>query len=82
MTLSVRPENLRLYPHEQSAPNRISAQVQFIRDLGASVEIHLNGGDLHFISTLTPRDWMDFREGDRVLAEIPADSCTVFAGHV
>ena len=79
--VSIRPENLRLYPTNQTASHRISAQVQFIRDLGASVEVHLNGGKLHFTSALTPHDWLDFREGDQVLVDIPADACTIFEQH-
>jgi len=79
VTVAVRPENLRLHPFQQTGPHRIRARVNFIRDVGASVEVHLNGGELHMVSALTPRDWLDFREGDEVLAEIPPEACGVFA---
>jgi putative spermidine/putrescine transport system ATP-binding protein len=81
VTVAIRPENLRLRRLGEASANSIEGRIQFIRDLGASIEVHLNGGALRLIGTCQARDWPDFQEGEQVAAELPPECCKVFAGH-
>ncbi|MBH0238703.1 ABC transporter ATP-binding protein [Methylobrevis albus] len=81
VTVSIRPESLRLHAATAAPANAIRLNVAFVRNVGSQVEVHLNGGDLHLVGSCSPREWPGFSEGDAVAAELPPAACRVFAGH-
>jgi putative spermidine/putrescine transport system ATP-binding protein len=75
--LSVRPEEVHVFPLSHAGPNQMDGKVTFIRDVGASVETFVDCGDLTVVSLATPKERPDLRIGDTVKVELPADSCVV-----
>ena len=57
--LSVRPEDVVLHPPPASRPNGLGGRVAFIRDVGASIETHVDCGAVTLISVATPKDRLD-----------------------
>jgi putative spermidine/putrescine transport system ATP-binding protein len=53
--------------------------VAFIRDVGQSVELYVDCGDLRLIGHVPPRDKPDVGQGDAVAVDLPAQSCRVLA---
>lgn len=76
--LSVRPEDIHIFPDGARETNSLSATVTFIRDLGAQVEIMLAHDEQQLIATMTPKDKPDVALGDVVTVEVPQDACRVF----
>ncbi len=79
VTLSVRPEDVHLLPGEHEGENRIAGQVEFIRDVGQSVELYIDCDGTRIMSHVTPRDRPGVSRGDRVTVELPAAACVVLA---
>jgi len=77
ITVSVRPEDIRLLPGIVEGDNRLHGAVSFIRDVGSSVEIYLNCNGLQIISQSTPKGRPDVKQGDEATAVLPAASCIV-----
>ncbi|NRG19533.1 ABC transporter ATP-binding protein [Rhizobiales bacterium] len=73
--ISVRPEEVMVTSRED-AP--IHARVGFIRDMGASIEIHLDSEGAHYVVVASPQARPDCRVGDTVGLTIPAEACVVF----
>jgi putative spermidine/putrescine transport system ATP-binding protein len=81
VTLAIRPEHLRLHGAGEAPANCIRAKIQLVRNVGASVEVHLNGGSVRLVGTYSPGEWRGFEEGQTVAAELRPEACRVFAGH-
>tara|TARA_B100000676_G_scaffold311811_1_gene383191 strand:+ start:13270 stop:14325 length:1056 start_codon:yes stop_codon:yes gene_type:complete len=77
IVISVRPEDVHVYPQSNEGGNRLDGTVTFVRDVGASVETFVDCGDLQIISMATPKDRPDVHKGDPVKVELPAESCVV-----
>jgi putative spermidine/putrescine transport system ATP-binding protein len=77
VTVSVRPEDVHLLAGTQEGENRIGGTVAFVRDVGQSVELYIDCGDLRITSHVQPRDKPDVGQGDAVTVELPASSCVV-----
>ena len=75
--VSVRPEDVHVYPESNEGPNRMSGTVTFLRDVGASVETFVQCGDVQIVAMATPKDRPDVSKGDNVKVELPAESCVV-----
>lgn len=75
--VSVRPEDVHVFPESNEGPNRMSGTVTFLRDVGASVETFVQCGDVQIVSMATPKDRPDVSKGDNVKVELPAESCVV-----
>ncbi|HVJ52707.1 MAG TPA: ABC transporter ATP-binding protein [Aliidongia sp.] len=76
VTLSVRPEDVRL---AAAAPGEwgLPGEVTFVRDMGASIEAHIDCLGGRIISVMPPRDWIGVGAHDRVMVQLPPDSCRV-----
>ncbi len=74
--VSIRPEDVAIGPSD-AAP--IRATVSFIREMGASVEIHLDAGDDRIIAVASPQSCPGCAVGDTVGLTIPASACVLFA---
>ncbi|MBC6439891.1 MAG: ABC transporter ATP-binding protein [Rhodospirillales bacterium] len=77
VVVSVRPEDVHVFPESNAGPNRLDGVVTFVRDVGASVETFVECGALPVIAMATPKDRPDVHKGDRVKVELPAESCVV-----
>jgi putative spermidine/putrescine transport system ATP-binding protein len=79
VTLSVRPEDVHLLPGEQSGENHISGEIEFVRDVGQSIELYVDCAGTRIMSHVTPRERPAVQRGDRVTVELPAEACVVLA---
>jgi len=77
VVVSIRPEDVHVFPESSQGPNRLPGQVTFVRDVGASVETFVDCDGLQIVAMATPKDRPDVRKGDRVRVELPAESCIV-----
>jgi putative spermidine/putrescine transport system ATP-binding protein len=74
--LSIRPEDVRL---QAPGSGTLDATINFVRDLGATVETFLSVNDTTFISVASPRERGPFAVGHTVGVSLPAAQCLVFA---
>ncbi len=79
ITLSVRPEEVRVRPGGEAGENRLTGTVGFIRELGASVEITVRCDSVDILAVTTPRERPRADVGDEVSVELPAAACVVLA---
>ncbi len=77
VVVSVRPEDVHVFPASGEGPNRLDGTVTFVRDVGASVETFVACGDLQIVAMATPKDRPDVHKGDDVKVELPAECCVV-----
>ena len=75
VTLSVRPEHVRLMPGSQDGA--LDGRVTFVRDLGTTVEVHLDCDGQTIVGSLPPTDWRPLPGDGRVRVGLTADGCTV-----
>jgi putative spermidine/putrescine transport system ATP-binding protein len=75
--LSIRPEEVHVRPAHANGENRLSGEVSFVRDLGASVEITVRCGEQQVLAVMSPRDRPDVQIGDAVAIELPLAACVV-----
>jgi len=74
--LSIRPEDVRL---QAPGTGTLDARINFVRDLGATVETFLCANDTTFISVASPRERGPFAVGHSVGVSLSAAQCLVFA---
>lgn len=79
VTVSVRPEDVHLLPGVHEGNNRLQGTIAFIRDVGQSVELHVDCNGLMVTSHVQPRDRPDVSRGDTVTVELPGEACVVLA---
>ncbi|WP_430473322.1 ABC transporter ATP-binding protein [Thalassospira lucentensis] len=78
VTLSVRPENIRVSKDNgENSPGSLIGDVSYIRDLGASIEFYLNVAGQQIMAITTPSDRPDVVAGDSVSVAFPKDACVV-----
>ena len=75
--VSIRPEDVHVFPAGGSGPNRLEGRVTFVRDVGASVETFVDCDGITVISVSAPKDRPDVRQGDAATVELPAEACVV-----
>jgi putative spermidine/putrescine transport system ATP-binding protein len=76
VTLSVRPEDVRI-ARTDKANGALSGAITFIRDVGATIEAHIDCGGREFVSVMAPRDWPGAAVHDLVTLELPPAACVV-----
>jgi putative spermidine/putrescine transport system ATP-binding protein len=74
-SLLIRPEDIRSATAE--AVNVLPCHVVFVRDIGASVELHVECGRLSLIAIATAGTWPALSQGDPVALALPADRCRI-----
>lgn len=77
LTVLIRPEDVHVLPGNEPGPNQLRGVVDFIRDVGATVEIIVDCDGEKIISMATPRDRPAVDVGARVTVECPAHACKV-----
>ena len=80
--LSIRPEELVVAkagcaPHPPGG--RLEGTVAFVRDVGATIETHIDCGTVRLIAAASPKDRPEVRSGDRAVVCFPPDACVVLA---
>ena len=76
VTLSIRPENVRILPHSERA-GTLPGRITFVRDVGATVELRVDCDGHEIIGTAGPSDWSGPASGGQVSVELPAASCSL-----
>jgi len=79
VTLFCRPEAVKIHDSAPSA-NSISAEVTFVKDLGSSLEVHLQTSHGHLIAETGGGLNPSVSIGDRVHAELPETALRVLPG--
>jgi putative spermidine/putrescine transport system ATP-binding protein len=78
LTLSVRPEDITVLPGVRPGENHLAGKVTFVRDVGSSVEIYLEGpGGVQIVSQSTPKSRPEVGQGDGATAVLPPAACVV-----
>ncbi|SLN11105.1 ABC transporter ATP-binding protein [Oceanibacterium hippocampi] len=72
VTLLIRPEEVQILGAGAAGPNRIDGTVRFLRDVGASVEIHLDSAAGPLIAVAAPKDCPPLAVGTTTALELPA----------
>ena len=75
--VSIRPEEVHVFPASHDGENQLDGIVTFVRDVGASVETFVDCDGLQVIAMATPKDRPDVHKGERVKVELPSESCVV-----
>ena len=78
-TLSIRPEDIQLTAANSAGDNTVSGRITFIRDMGSSVEVHLDCDGRDVLSVVQPRDWIGAGTGDVAHLRLPRNQCRVLA---
>ncbi|MEM6487818.1 MAG: ABC transporter ATP-binding protein [Pseudomonadota bacterium] len=80
VTVACRPERLSLAPAgaDDRAPNRLTGQVAFVRDVGQVREIHVQIGPHALTAELPAADRTAYAIGDAVAVAFPADALHVY----
>ncbi len=74
--LFIRPEAIRLC-HEAPASNGLGAEVNFVRDLGPTIEIHLTTDHGDITAEMAGTANVGMKIGDRLFLEFPCESLRV-----
>lgn len=77
--LMTRPEDVIVRADSSNCGNTLSGTVNFVRDLGSSVEILVDCGDHQITALSAPRDRPSVRIGDPVWLELEPSVCRVLA---
>lgn len=77
--LMTRPENVIVRTDSSNCCNTLPGTVNFVRDLGSSVEILVNCGDHQITALSAPRDRPAVSVGDKVRVELDPSVCRVLA---
>ncbi len=72
--VSIRPEDVRL---TEKAKGAFSGKVNFVRDLGGTIETFIEVGDKVIVAVTTPRERTAVASGDEVGISLPPESCVV-----
>ncbi|MCV0425712.1 MAG: ABC transporter ATP-binding protein [Roseibium sp.] len=73
--VSVRPEDVIV---TSSGNGPVQADVVFVREMGANIEIYLDAGQERIVALAAPKSHGDFQVGARVSLTLPPDACVVF----
>jgi putative spermidine/putrescine transport system ATP-binding protein len=79
VTVSIRPEDLRLAPDGADGENRLAGEVVFVRDVGQTVETHVDCAGQRVIAVAIPEGDPAVAAGDRVGLEVAPEHVVVFA---
>ena len=77
VTVLIRPEELHVFAGEQPADNRLVGVVDFIRDIGVTVEIIVNCDGQLVSGMMMPKDRPDVQIGSKATVEFPPQATTL-----
>ncbi len=73
-SISIRPEDVRIAAPGAGA---LTGTVDFVRDLGGTIETFVQAGGATVIAVATPRERPDVKVGQKVGLVLPPESCVV-----
>lgn len=77
LTVSIRPEDVRVHVERREGDNFVDGNVALVRDLGQSVEVYVDCMDSRIIAHAQPGNMPDVTPGDHVTIALPPDKCVV-----
>lgn len=83
--VSIRPERVELLAenHEKKPDtNHLTGTVEFVRNIGNLVEIHIRCESTSIVHTYSPQNLstdLNVREGDTVIVHLPAEHCLLYS---
>jgi putative spermidine/putrescine transport system ATP-binding protein len=77
VTLSIRPEDIRVLPAGSQAPNTLPGSISFARDLGERVELRIACDGHEILGMASPVDWAGLAHGAAVGVQLSPDAGTV-----
>ena len=77
VTILIRPEELHVLAGEQPANNRLVGLVEFIRDIGVTIEIIVNCDGQLVSGMMMPKDRPDVQVGSTATVEFPPQATSV-----
>jgi putative spermidine/putrescine transport system ATP-binding protein len=81
VTLSVRPEDLRLHAPQAAVSNTLAARITFVRDVGHEIELRVACDSGEMVACLQPSDWATLRATlgatEEVALQLPGERCCV-----
>jgi len=82
VTLSIRPEDIRIGPGDDGPGgnelgNSLPARVTFVRDVGANIEARLDCAGRSVVAVTAPRDWVGAGPNDQVRITLPPEACRI-----
>ncbi len=75
--VSIRPEEVHVWPASRGGGNQLDGVVTFIRDVGASVETYVDCSGLQIVAMATPKERPAVAKGEKVKVELPPECCVV-----
>ena len=76
VTLSVRPEHVRLLPGH-GPEGAFDGRVTFVRDVGTTVEVHVDCAGQRIVGSYGPSDWTPLPADGQVRVALAPEGCTV-----
>ncbi len=77
LTVSIRPEDVRLHVGTCEGENLLEGNVALVRDVGQSVEVYVDCDDARIIAHAQPGALPGLKSGDRVTVGLPPEKCVV-----
>ncbi len=78
--LMTRPEEVFVHKvSNKPSANALEGTVNFIRDIGMTIEIMVDCGGQEVVSVMTPKDFPEVELGEKVYVEMPPSACNVLA---
>jgi putative spermidine/putrescine transport system ATP-binding protein len=68
VTYSIRPEDLRILPGRQAAPDTLPGRVSFVREIGDRVELRIDCNGREVIGSASPADWAALADSSGAVA--------------
>ncbi len=80
VVLMTRPEEVFVHKEgNKPAGNALEGTVNFIRDIGMTIEILVDCDGQEVVSVMTPKDFPEVELGEKVYVEMPPSACNVLA---
>jgi putative spermidine/putrescine transport system ATP-binding protein len=75
VTLSIRPEHVRVLANDVSMPNTLSGRITFMRDVGDTIELRIDCEGREIIAAAS--DWSGLDTTKPVAIQLPSSACNL-----
>lgn len=79
ITISVRPENVRITQHHTPPHDALSGRIAFVRDFGGNLELRIDCEGTEIIAVMPRGDWTKISASEPVSIRFAPNACTVLA---
>jgi len=77
VSVAIRPEDVVVLEGHHEGQNRLTGTVEFVRDVGATVEIMVQCNDIRLNSMMLPKDRPQVSNGSLATIEFPVDATSL-----